>query len=393
MMRSRSEGRVLALVTNAFGGLGGIAEYNRQFLSALTRCWHEEVIVLPRARARVPGPVPRGVRQLDPVNGRLAYSMAAFRAARKYRQIELIYCGHLYMAPLAAALAKISRAKLWIQVHGVEAWDELSRPYRMGIESASLVTSVSRYTRRRLLEWTSIEPARVKVLPATVDPRFEPGPKSSELMKRHGVENRKVLLTVSRLASSERYKGHDRVIRVLPKLLSTRPDIVYLIVGDGDDRSRLESLAQDLGVAEQVRFAGEVPWNELPHYFRLADLFVMPSTGEGFGIVFLEAMASGIPVIGGNRDGSVDPLCANGFSVAIEPDNEQSLVSAIQALLDKQPSDSIVKNRFKLSFFTDQVCVLVESIDCVSKRPLLGRWSDLTSRFDAHERSCFEESV
>ena len=104
-------------------------------------------------------------------------------------------------------------------------------------------------------------------------------------------------------------------------------------------------------------------------------------------------MASGIPVIGGNRDGSVDPLCANGFSVAIEPDNEHSLVSAIQALLDKQPGDSIVRSRFKLSFFTDQVCALVELIDCDFKRPLLGRWSDLTSRFDAHEHGCLEESV
>jgi phosphatidyl-myo-inositol dimannoside synthase len=369
-MRSRSEGRVLALVTDAFGGLGGIAEYNRQFLSALTRCQHEEVVVLPRACARVPGPVPRGVRQLDPVNGRLAYSMAAFRAARRYRPIELIYCGHPYMAPLAAALAKISGAKLWIQVHGVDAWEELSQPYRVGLESATLITSVSRYTRRRLLEWTSIEPARVKVLPASVDPRFKPGPKSGELMKLHDLANRKVLLTVSRLASSERYKGHDRVIRALPKLLLTCPEVVYLIVGDGDDRPRLESLAQELGVAEQVRFAGEVPSNELPEYFHVADVFVMPSTGEGFGIVFLEALASGIPAIGGNRDGSIDPLCEGGISAAIDPDNEDELISAIHRLIDKRTKDGIFENRFKLQYFADQVRALLESIECRCKQPL-----------------------
>ena len=98
-------------------------------------------------------------------------------------------------------------------------------------------------------------------------------------------------MTVSRLASSEQYKGHDRVIRTLPRLLSQHPETIYLIVGDGDDRPRLESLAVECGVAEKVQFAGLVPPEELPDYFRLADVFVMPSTGEGFGIVFLEAMA------------------------------------------------------------------------------------------------------
>ena len=117
-----------------------------------------------------------------------------------------------------------------------------------------------------------------------------------------------MLLTVSRLAASERYKGHDRVISVLPRVLERSPDVAYLVVGDGDDRQRLEEMAQKAGVAHAMRFAGHVPHQELPDYFRLADVFVMPSTGEGFGIVFLEAAASGLPVIGGNRDGSVDAL-------------------------------------------------------------------------------------
>ena len=108
-------------------------------------------------------------------------------------------------------------------------------------------------------------------------------------------------MTVSRLASSERYKGHDRVIRSLPRVLLKHPETIYLIVGDGDDRPRLEALASEFGVRDKVRFAGLVAGEELPDYFRLADVFVMPSTGEGFGIVFLEAMACGIDVIGGNQ--------------------------------------------------------------------------------------------
>jgi phosphatidylinositol alpha-1,6-mannosyltransferase len=96
----------------------------------------------------------------------------------------------------------------------------------------------------------------------------------------------------------------------------------------------------------------------------------MPSTGEGFGIVFLEALASGIPAIGGNQDGSVDSLCDNGISAAIDPDNEDELISAILRLIDARTTDDIFKNRFKLHYFADQVSALLKLIECRSKQPL-----------------------
>ena len=96
----------------------------------------------------------------------------------------------------------------------------------------------------------------------------------------------------------------------------------------------------NVGVAENVQFTGLVPAEELPDYFRLADVFVMPSTGEGFGIVFLEAMASGVRVIGGNRDGSVDALADGELGGAVDPDNEQELISAICAALSTSKPQS-----------------------------------------------------
>ena len=101
---------------------------------------------------------------------------------------------------------------------------------------------------------------------------------------------------------------------------------------------RLESLAVECGVAKNVQFAGLVPPEKLPDYFRLADVFVMPSTGEGFGIVFLEAMATGVCVIGGNQDGSADPLADGELGWAVDPDNEQELISAICAALSTESS-------------------------------------------------------
>src|SRR5207247_1514684 len=116
-------------------------------------------------------------------------------------------------------------------------------------------------------------------------------------------------------------------------VLLQHPETIYLIVGDGDDRQRLEALASEFAVQDKVRFAGPVADEELADYYRLADVLVMPSTGEGFGIVFLEAMACAINVIGGNQDGSIDPLVDGAVGSAIDPEDSDELVSAISAAL------------------------------------------------------------
>jgi phosphatidyl-myo-inositol dimannoside synthase len=360
-MSAASSLRVLALVTDGFGGHGGIAQYNRDFLSSLAACDKiGDILVLPRVGATSSDPVPSGVRQLPAVQGRLAYAVAALKAARAHRS-QVVFCGHLFMAPLATVIAKLLHARLWIQVHGIEAWGELSRLRRRSLEAADLVTAVSRYTRRRLLETVGIDPARVKVLPNTVARRFSPGPKPDHLLDRHNARGKKILLTVSRLASSERYKGHDRVIESLPLVLQHHPETIYLIVGDGDDRARLAALAADLAVADKVIFAGRVAGEELPDYYRLADLLVMPSTGEGFGIVFLEAMACALDVIGGNQDGSVDPLGDGAFGLAVDPDDASGLASAISDALRNPVRNAGGAARFNAEAFSAHLQGLVSA--------------------------------
>jgi phosphatidylinositol alpha-1,6-mannosyltransferase len=114
-------------------------------------------------------------------------------------------------------------------------------------------------------------------------------------------------MTVARLRSSDIYKGVDVTIQALPQIAKTFPNVKYLVIGRGDDRSRLAKLADDLGVTERVIFAGFVPTENLAAHYQLADAYVMPSQ-EGFGIVYLEALACGVPVLAGDADGSADPL-------------------------------------------------------------------------------------
>ncbi len=290
-------------------------------------------MVLPRSGD--PSAAPEGIVQLPARAGKIGFVIALLRLMLRDRRFDLIWCGHINMAPLAALAARVLRRPWWLQIHGVDAWERLGLFIRRAVVRAALVTSVSRYTRRRFLSWADLPPHRVRVLPNCVDPKFTPGPRPDHLLARYGLEGRRILLTISRLSAAERYKGHDRVIRLLPELAAEFPDIAYVIGGDGDDQPRLEALAGRLGVRERCHFIGRIAEEELVEHHRMADVFVMPSTGEGFGIVFLEAMACGVPAIGLDLDGSVDALVEGEIGYAV---SEAGLFSGMTRAMSRDAS-------------------------------------------------------
>jgi phosphatidylinositol alpha-1,6-mannosyltransferase len=296
---------MFALVTDAYGGRGGIAQYNRDFFGALTEAGLSTITVLPRQAPDSPV-MHETVGQLRARAGRIAYSVAALRTAF-FQTVDIVFCGHLFMAPLAALIARLKGAKLIIQAHGIEAWPRPSRVQRTATERADLVLCVSRHTRAAVLSWAAIAPDRVLVVPNTVREGFTPADGSARRAEL-GLEGKRVLLTVGRMDSRECYKGHDRVIAAIPDLVAKGHDICYLVVGEGDDRARIEALARAAGVGDRVRFLGAVRLQSLVETYRAADLFVMPSTGEGFGVTYLEAMASGTPALGLDVAGAKDAL-------------------------------------------------------------------------------------
>jgi phosphatidylinositol alpha-1,6-mannosyltransferase len=352
----------LALLTDGFGVGGGIAQYNRDLMTALSQSsLVESVIVLPRF-GKAPASSSDKLTQLTPSRRRVSWSARAAALVLRHR-FDVIFCGHLNAAPLAAALARLTSKRLWLQVHGIEAWATPNAAIRHATERADLITAVSRYTRRRLLDWAHVEPWRVRVLPNTVAADYAPRARRPDLVQRHGLVGRKVIVTVGRIASVERYKGYDRIIAALPDVVARCPSAVYLVVGSGDDVPRLESEARSKGVADRVIFAGQVPADELPDYFALADVFAMPSTGEGFGIVFLEAARSGLAVIGGNRDGSVDALADGQIGRLVDPDDPRQLVDALVFELNRGGSaNSASVERFAFNNFSRHVDDLVRNL-------------------------------
>ncbi|MBD2386977.1 glycosyltransferase [Cylindrospermum sp. FACHB-282] len=219
-----------------------------------------------------------------------------------------VFCGHINLAVMIKTFCQPLGIPYTVLTYGKEVWKPLTIKERQALTSAAEIWTISRYSRDRLCAANSLDPNTIKILPCAIDEdKFTPGPKPPELVDKYGLNNTKVLLTVARLWSGDIYKGVDVTIRALPQITQVFPEVKYLVIGRGDDQPRLAQLAQDLGVSDRIVFAGFVPTEQLIAHYRLADAYIMPSQ-EGFGIVYLEAMASGVPVLSGDDDGSADPL-------------------------------------------------------------------------------------
>ncbi|PKW07302.1 phosphatidylinositol alpha-1,6-mannosyltransferase [Streptomyces sp. 1222.5] len=219
---------------------------------------------------------------------------------------------------MAPALRKAGAQRLVATTHGHEAgWAQLPAARqllrRIG-ESTDTLTYLGEYTRSRIA--AALTPAaagRMAQLPPGVDEKtFHPGSGGDEVRARLGLTDRPVVVCVSRLVPR---KGQDTLIRALPRILAAEPDTVLLVVGGGPYEQDLRRLARETGVDASVRFTGAVPWSELPAHYGAGDVFAMPCRTrrggldvEGLGIVYLEASATGLPVVAGDSGGAPDAV-------------------------------------------------------------------------------------
>ncbi|MEU9557627.1 glycosyltransferase family 4 protein [Streptomyces fumanus] len=219
---------------------------------------------------------------------------------------------------MAPALRRAGAERIVATTHGHEAgWAQLPgarRLLRRIGESTDTITYLGEYTRSRIAAALTPEAAaRMTQLPPGVDERtFHPGSGGDKVRARLGLTGRPVVVCVSRLVPR---KGQDTLIRAMPRVLAAEPDAVLLIVGGGPYEKELRGLAAQTGVAASVRFTGSVPWSELPAHYGAGDVFAMPCRTrrggldvEGLGIVYLEASATGLPVVAGDSGGAPDAV-------------------------------------------------------------------------------------
>jgi glycosyltransferase involved in cell wall biosynthesis len=291
---------------------------------------HPEIIAVPRLVTETPNGIPSRVAFVSHAAGsKIVYTTHVLRIALM-DTFDGVICGHINLLPLAALAAARRRVPLLLVIHGIEAWRPHRSPLvRLMVRRIHNVVAVSELTRQRFLHWSGVQECRVHVIPNCIHiDQFGTGEKRGDLMARYGLKGRTVMLTMARLSSTERYKGVDELLELLPTLRQHAPHIAYLVVGDGDDRSRLQAKAQSLGLSN-VTFTGHVPEIEKADHFRLADVFVMPGRGEGFGIVYLEALACGVPVVASIADASREAVLNGALGEMVNPDDPQDIISGI----------------------------------------------------------------
>lgn len=328
--------RILALVPDAFGGYGGIALYLSDLLqAAASYTGVKEVLILARNPLPVSVVLPPKAINLNSSPGKRGWVSALLKLLARDRNFDLIICGHVNFLPIARLAKSLTSAKLFTMIYGIDAWNPpVNRFVRWALRGKPVVVSISDHTREKFCQWSGYFKEEIQVVPNAIHlDRYAVALPDPELLARYGIEGKRVLLTLGRLNAQEQYKGIDEILKVLPDLLQDYPDLVYVVAGEGSDRERLEASTRQLGLEAVVRFTGRVADEEKARHFQLADVFAMPGRGEGFGFVFLEAMACGIPVVASVLDGSREAVRGGEIGLVTDPDDRQALKNSLALAL------------------------------------------------------------
>lgn len=281
-------------------------------------------------------------------NSRLAYIRAAVAEGGRSHTIIFGHVNLLYLALWPAFRKK----RMLLAAHGIEVWQPLTGLKQNGLRRMDNVLAVSSYTAAKLQEVQGLSPERIVLFPNTLDPVFAATPllPAAQWNRNWRINpGGTYLLTVARLSHTEGAKGYDDVIRALPALVEQVPDLAYILAGKADDAEyeRIRKLAADLGVDNRLLMPGFVPASHLPSLYNLAKVFVLPSTKEGFGIVFLEAAWWGCRLVALNSGGVPDALLNGQLGLLVKPGDNHALATAIRdaLLLPYQKDSALTTNR------------------------------------------------
>lgn len=299
------------------------------------------------------------------------FIVAALRVARA--RPDVIFAAHPNLAPIAAVMKLLARqAQVIVGTHGIEVWQPLTAFRRKALRRADLVLAPSSDTARKLTEVQGVRAENIRRLPWPVDSEImdlaEP---RQNLPRPIGFPDGRVILTVGRWAANERYKGADLLIHAVSELTREFPDLHLVLVGDGDDVPRLKKLALAANTRDNVHFISGLSRSELAACYAACDIFALPSTGEGFGLVFLEAMAFQKPVIG-TALGGIPDIVEDGITgILVEPENPSSLSIALRSLMSNdvlrlqmgQQGSEGVRARYTFEYFRANLAQLLRTSD------------------------------
>jgi phosphatidyl-myo-inositol dimannoside synthase len=347
--------KISFLYTNAFSTVGGLQRFNQIFLKAMTSLFKEgEVSVYSCSLAdkyKDLEPI-RNTKQIAAEGSRIRFLINAFNGSKNADKIVISHINLLF--PLVILIRLLNpKAQIYLVAHGIEVWNKLPVFKKWSLYFCHSILAVSNFTKQMLVDVHQIDPSKVVVLPNAIDPGFKPllhEEKPKNLLKRLNLKgDEKIIFTFCKIESLNRGKGYDTVLNVLPNIIEKFPKTHFILAGKAQDpkeNDRLVGLAKSLGIEQHVHFLKQLPENEIASFYSLCDVFVLPSVKEGFGIVFLEAIATGKIVIAGNKDGSRDALLDGELGILIDPLREQDLIDAITNVFNGKIQSRLLNKEF-----------------------------------------------
>jgi phosphatidylinositol alpha-1,6-mannosyltransferase len=326
----------ILVLAPSMGATGGIQNYTATLVRALGEIIGEKNVRMVAVPAE-PSARADGNAALGRIT-KIRFLLSAITAAIFWRP-QLVLCAHVGISPVARLIQRITGAPYWVMLYGIEVWCELAPAKVEALRAAQQLVAISRFTLESASGQHGLEKCKSVFLPPTfsIDESAANNPSRSSKSTQAPV-----VLTVGRLAASERYKGHDVMLDAWPAVLREIPEARYIVVGDGDDRARLQSRATEMGLASSVVFKGGVSSADLQSCYDECQVFALPARteldphaprGEGFGIVFLEAMEHSKPVVGPNVGAPTEFIHDGEHGLLVDPVNPAKLARALVELL------------------------------------------------------------
>jgi phosphatidyl-myo-inositol dimannoside synthase len=331
--------RIVALFPELLG-VGGVQEAGCQTAAAVERIalgknWSTRFLSLND---------PQGAQSFDADGSRIPFlgfgrakiNFALSAIGQSRDGADIVLALHPHLAPVAACMKLTSQGGLQAIVisHGVEVWGRLPLIRRNALSRADLVVGPSIDTVEKLTAVQGIAREKIRKLAWPLSQKFLTLADSpAALPESPKLPQGQVILTVGRWSASERYKGADELIRAVAQLCPECPGLHLVAVGGGDDLPRLRTLASELGIPGRVHFFDGLSREEVAACYERAHIFALPSTGEGYGMVFLEAMAFGKPIVAAACGGSTDLVHDGSNGLLVAPNNVTELAHVLERLL------------------------------------------------------------
>lgn len=285
-------------------------------------------------------------------------------------QSDIIILSHINLLIFVKIIHFLQPAKrIILLAHGIEIWKPLAS-WKKKFLSKIEIWAVSNYTANQIQHSHQISANNIHILNNSLNEefKFQTKKKPIELVSKYQLqENEPIILTICRLSATEQYKGYDVVLLALKQIIKQQPNLKYFIVGKADDleQKRIDQLIAKYQLENQVICTGYVSDEEVKMFYQLADIFAMPSKGEGFGLVFIEAAANGCQVLAGNTDGSVDALLNGEIGTLVNPENETAVAETLITLLNQPFTEEEMtkqQEKVKAHFNFENYCLNVEKL-------------------------------